>query len=342
MSYLCENFFETIIEPAVDNLSANNMKNFVKRLTVKQTPVLLSCQDTARIMMGKYEMSQRAYKELRGTLKASNINLPSYDQLKGYCKELDVGTIHNLHDEFCECPCMGYGCTINETLQLVFKCPEYQEKLTFPSSDQNTKLGEFLKAKNKSLYRNFDINKRTIILRDTGDNFRGAGRYPTEQTSFSILNIFDLISGPYGQFITSLWRGFECRQTLEAHCSNHYNELTNLVSSGISLFMNGNLEHFNIVVFLVADLSFVKEILGKCSCTQTYGCFHCNLSLKFWSSIEPQHGSQRTIEEMNAFGVTARETLGSCPNKDSVAYKKLISNNYGQWVNWSDFFCFNM
>lgn len=90
---------------------------------------------------------------------------------------------------------------------------------------------------------------------------------PLNKLHFRVLNISNLVSGPYGQFITTLWRGIECRETLEKHCKRHYNELTELVMNGINLTVNGSLEHFNIVVFFVADLSFVKEVLGKCSCT---------------------------------------------------------------------------
>ena len=49
-----------------------------------------------------------------------------------------------------------------------------------------------------------DPNKRTIFLRETGDNFRGAARYPTEQTLYAILNMKMMLNNPYGQFISTL------------------------------------------------------------------------------------------------------------------------------------------
>ncbi|XP_066917770.1 uncharacterized protein [Clytia hemisphaerica] len=334
VSYVCDHYFDTIVESAIQSLSENNLKKFIKTLKVVKKPVTLESKETARIMMGKYDMSQRAFKELRATLKSCNVTLPSYDDLREYCKNLEVGNIFPLHgSNESECQCMGYGCTVKDTLERVFGCNEYQHKLSFIEADRNKKLGDFLKSKNTHLYQNFKNERRTIILRDTGDNFRGAGRYPTEQTSFSIMNIQDLVSGPYGQFITTLWRGSESRETLEMHCKHHYQELSELVKNGIRLTLNGEVpEEFNVVVFLVADLAFVKEVLGKCSCTQAYGCFHCKLNINQWSSCKANIGESRTMNEMNVMGSAARSKLGDGPNKDSAAYKNLIANNYGQWA----------
>ena len=128
----------------------------------------------------------------------------------------------------------------------------------------------------ENLYHNFDPLKRSIILRSTGDNFRAAARFPTEQTSYSILNM--LVNNPYGQFIQTLWRGSEDRDMLSAHVHSHYEELTKGVKNGITLKCQDKDETFNLLVFLVADLSFVKNIIGHASSTAKYGCFHCKLS----------------------------------------------------------------
>lgn len=128
----------------------------------------------------------------------------------------------------------------------------------------------FLISKDEDLYHNFDSNKKNHILRDIGDNFRAASKYPTEQTSFSVLNIEELITCPYGQFISTLWRGMESRETLRTHVSRIYNELTDLVKYGVDLTVGDKKEHFNIAVISVADLSFTKEMLGKCQCTHTF------------------------------------------------------------------------
>ena len=71
---------------------------------------------------------------------------------------------------------------------------------------------------------------------------------PTEQTSFSVLNIQELCNNPYGQVIFTLWRGSESRKMLESHDSEHFKELGLLVRGGKKLIVN-NEENFNIVVF---------------------------------------------------------------------------------------------
>ena len=133
------------------------------------------------------------------------------------------------------------------------------------------------------------------------------------------------------------------QKAVEIHCKHHYQELSELVKNGVRLTLNKeDPEEFNVVVFLVADLSFVKEVLGKCSCTQAYGCFHCKLNINEWSSEKPKTGESRTITDMNVIGSAARSKLGDCPNKDSVAYKNLIANNHGQWVRHSVFLFFQI
>lgn len=332
MSYLYEEFFD-VINNAIDKTSDESMRKLFRKLKVVQRPVSLSCQETARIMMGKNEMSQRAYIELRESLKHNNINIPPYVELKSYCKRLDVGNIMPLHhsnDDSCQC--MGFGSTARETLQYVFKCPEYAGKMQFLSEERNSRLSYFLKSKDGELYKNFDPTRRTLILRETGDNFRSVGRYPTEQTSFCILNLIDLASGPYGQFITTLWRGSESRRTLKIHCKAHYDEMTDLVKNSVTINHGSTEEVFNVVLIFVADLSFVKEVLGKCSCTHTYGCFHCILPQKSWSAVKPIAGKSRSIAHMDELGLKVEKSLGENPNKDSVLYKKLTQDAFGQWV----------
>ena len=84
----------------------------------------------------------------------------------------------------------------------------------------------------------------------------------------------------------TLCHGSESRQMLETHVKGHYDELALLVRNGITLQVDGKNERFNIVAFLVADLSFVKEVLGRRSSSHTYGCFHCNFKIQSWASIK--------------------------------------------------------
>ena len=66
------------------------------------------------------------------------------------------------------------------------------------------------------MYKNIDIDikLKTIFLRITGDNFRAACKKPPEQVSYSILNIKDTLHSPYGQFLHTLYRGSENRESL--------------------------------------------------------------------------------------------------------------------------------
>jgi hypothetical protein len=86
---------------------------------------------------------------------------------------------------------------------------------------------------------------------------------PTEQTSFSILNMMKLVNSPHGQFISTLWRGSESREMIEDHVSAHYQELEVCVRNGITLKIGDQLEWFNVLCFFVADLCFIKDVIGK-------------------------------------------------------------------------------
>ena len=102
------------------------------------------------------------------------------------------------------------------------------------------------------------MSNRTFILRETGDNFRAASRYPTEQTSFNIPNIKKLWDSPYGQFVTTLWRSAESRAMVKLHLSAHYAELSVSIKYGVDLVINDEIERFNVIAVLVADLCFLR------------------------------------------------------------------------------------
>ena len=180
-----------IIDDAIDEQSDDAFIRLIKKLKVSPHPVSLSCKETAGIMMGKCDMSQRSYKVLKGILQKNNVRIPAYDKLRAFCKSIDVGPIKPIHEENIEtdCSCMGYCCHVGDTLQRILLCETLCEKLEFIPTEKQRDISDFLKEKNSDLYSNFDINKRTFLIRDTGDNFRAASRYTTEQTSLSILNI---------------------------------------------------------------------------------------------------------------------------------------------------------
>ena len=200
----------------------------------------------------------------------------------------------------------------------------------FPEKLQQEKIFNYLKSKDED--KNLDSSKRTLFLRSTGDNFRAAARFPTEQTSYAILNITDLANNPYGQFISTLWRGQENRETVKTHVSAHYEELKEAVINGITLTLNENEEHFNVVVLLVADLSFVKDIVGQCSSISMYGCYHCKLPSKDWILPLKKVGKEKKVCEMVKDGKLGFDTLGDNPNHDSPEFKKFQQSHYGQWV----------
>jgi len=80
-----------------------------------------------------------------------------------------------------------------------------------------------------------------------------------------------MVNNPYGQFVSVLCRGKEFRNLLDMHVSDHYAQLQEVVLDGVSLIVDGKEKRFYVVVLLVANLSFLKEVIGQCQCTSMYG-----------------------------------------------------------------------
>ena len=207
--------------------SDNYFRRVVGKLRLSHNYVELGERETAEILLGKCELSQRSYNVLRRILQTNNVDIPSYDKVRAYIADIDVGPMTPLH-ESSDCNCMGYGCSVSDTLQRIVNTPALYSSFDFFSSEQQVSISSFLKKHNADLYAQFDASKPTIFIRETGDNFRAASRFPTEQTSFSIMNMKDMLNCPYGQFISTLWRGSENRKMLELHCQKHYDELAQL------------------------------------------------------------------------------------------------------------------
>ena len=150
-----------------------------------------------------------------------------------------------------------------------------------------------------------DTAKRTLFIRETGDNFRASARFPTEQVSFSLINLEDLLNSPYGQFVVSLWRGSENRNNLKLHLTGHFQELEYLVQSGLEISVNGTTETFNVVVILCTDLGLLDKLLGKCGKTSKYGCYWCCKPIKNWSDNARTKGIPQEITEMEVTGQNA-------------------------------------
>ena len=125
------------------------------------------------------------------------------------------------------------------------------KEFKFQSIEKKNDFASFLKNFFFDLYKkNFDPQLRTIFIRDTGDNFRACSKYPTEQTSYSILNIAHMVNCLYGQFISTLWHdGSESREMVTTHVKLHYDEITYSVHNSVGLQIDGSQEKFNIDVF---------------------------------------------------------------------------------------------
>lgn len=203
-------------------------------------------------------------------------------------------------------------------------------KFQFPNIEQQNKLFQHLKKERNSLYKGLDADKRTLFLRETGDNFRAGAHQPTEQMSFSILNLTDLINSPNGQFLSSIWRGPESRQYIKAHMKGHYKDVTQAVEQGLALTINGSFETFNVIAFCIADLCHLKETLGKCLCTAMYGCYWCRKKISAWDDSRPSTSPPQTIADMETWAKQAEKVLGENPLKGSTAYTKFQQSHFAQ------------
>ncbi|XP_066930040.1 uncharacterized protein [Clytia hemisphaerica] len=316
IEYLCETLPELMEEAIIDS-TPEFVDHLAKKLRKDSSRhAFIFNKDTAELLYGKSDLSQRGYKHLRSILLRNNVHIPSYEVIRKYCKDLEVGDIKSFNHANSDCPCMGVHTDLIDTLQRIFSSDLYN-KMNFLPEEKNEALCEFLKSKDPIMYQKFNPRNKTILLRETGDNFRGAARFPTEKTSFSLFNLLSFANNPYGQFISTLWRGSESRSMLDSHVSSHCKELKEAVLNGVDIIINEDIEHFNVVVFLIADLSFLKDIIGHTSPTSTYGCFLCKLPQKDWLSDTSKEAPEKSVKEMTVNGVKDVENLGKNPNKDS-------------------------
>ena len=101
-----------IVEDVIDE-NTDFLVHIVERLRFVTSVKNLDCHQIASIMMDKIEISQRSYKVLKGILKKNNVNIPTYDNLRKYCLNIDVGLIQHVHnDASVDYECFGYSCNI--------------------------------------------------------------------------------------------------------------------------------------------------------------------------------------------------------------------------------------
>nr|XP_047142024.1 uncharacterized protein LOC124816524 isoform X2 [Hydra vulgaris] len=310
------------IHELVEYISFGDVKSYIQHLYKKNPSIItdtitkidkrieINCSQRAELLLGKCNLSQRGYKSLRTVMSKNLIDLPTYTNVREYCLTAEVGKISKIHEDNENiCKCMGAKTNLAETLQYIISCKKLLHEMEFLSIEKQADLFAYLKQVNSTLYNSIDSTKRTLFIKDTGDNFRAASRFPTEQTSFSLLNLKTLINSPYGQFITTLWRGSESKIMLDTHVKCHYQDLTDLIING-----------------------FLKNIIGLCSCTSTYGCYHCVLMKDKWSLKIKKSGEKRSIAVMAELGEKVESVLGETPDHNSAQFKKTQLANYGQWT----------
>ena len=121
---------------------------------------------------------------------------------------------------------------------------------------------------------------------------------------------------------------------IETHLVEFFNELKELVRNGISLMANRKMERFNIVCFFVADLCFVKDVIGQCQCTSLYGCYHCMLKNTDWISVEKKTGKPKNMKAMTENGLKAVCVLGENPDRGKSSFTNFQQSHGGQWVTF--------
>jgi hypothetical protein len=333
--YLCQND-PGLVTSAIEE-SGSYLDELVSELEITG-PRYISLHNSAEFLVGKTRLSQREYIAASKTLKKANVYLSPYAAVAKYISELEVGVI-NLHKHYVNFEYEGLDCICSsaefqDTLQRVISTEVLFQKFEFPTQEQQTKLFAHLKREDPQLYGKLDPCKRTLFLRETGDNFRAGAHQPTEQMSFSILNLTKLINSPYGQFLISIWRGPETRNYIQAHVKGHYDDVISAVHNGLALTLaDDTMETFNIIAFLVTDLGHLKESLGKCLCTSMFGCYWCKKNMLDWDNKKPTMSPLQKISDMVEMGKEAERVLGKCPDKSSAAYTKFQQTHFGQTVS---------
>ena len=306
-----------------------------------------SLRESAQVLIST-SMSQRSYNILKRLFKIKDVHLKIYAAVSTYIKSLDVGEIRRKEHA---CPprvtalgdCMCVSASTTDTLQHVFKSAHLFKRMSFVEAGKQAALFEQLKQIDSHLYSGPNVLRRTIFLRQTGDNYRSF-RLPMQQMSFNIMNMKSLLNSPLGQFIQCLWRGQEKREALVSHCTALFSELESLTQSGVKLTLPcGTMEEFNVVVIYVADLSHMEKVMGRVSCTAKYGCMRCKKPSSAWAHIAEDsddndsvqtEGSllaeELTVAEMVHHGQVVEKELGLHPREDSRAYTNFHQAHFGQ------------
>ena len=320
---------QELVDAAVDSLPQAFIHLFDK-LVAQPAPVVFSAQQSGELLAGAHSLSERAYINTRKILLAKNVHLSTYAEAVKHLSSLDVGKPATADDCQQQCEqCFSYD--LVDTLHRIGAVPELFNKLQFPTAKQQRNLLNQLQSRRPDVYADLQPAHRTIILRQTGDNYRAAlKRQPTQQMSVSILNMKELVNSPLGQFVLASWRGGEGRPMLRAHMATNFAELEKLAKDGIVLKNNtGEPEHFNVVVLYVADFSHTKEVLGRVQVNAEQGCPYCDRPASTWH-LARSAGTCRDYKALADLGTRAEEALGVEPDKESAGYKAWYQKNQGQ------------
>ena len=98
--------------------SDSYLKKFIEKQKVKTMPINIDIKDSAELLIGKCDLSQRGYNRLRTLLTNNNVLLPTYNKVRDFCTNLTVGEI-NKTDCQETCKCMGVKTNLEGTLQQI-------------------------------------------------------------------------------------------------------------------------------------------------------------------------------------------------------------------------------
>lgn len=80
------------------------------------------------------------------------------------------------------------------------------------------------------------------------------------------------------------------------------------------------------------DLCFVKDVIGLCASTSTYGCYHCSLKRDDWSTKIKKLGKERNISDISTNGCNVLNRLGGNPDRTSKKFKEVQLENHGHYT----------
>ena len=84
---------------------------------LKSPPIKkIAAREGASLIMSRSDLSQRGYKNVKKILKSENVELPSYDTVQQYVKNLDTGTLTRSFRIFASLPCFIWALVLFDTL----------------------------------------------------------------------------------------------------------------------------------------------------------------------------------------------------------------------------------